>query len=333
MVGEADDMAKTVVLRADDVPAAARCEYVHEVVSAALGPLDVRSGDGSEPPDQVRMTDLGVVRVGELSASRPGGADRRRRHIQMMDADLCKVDVVARGEIVVDQDGRQARLHAGDFAFVDLSRPAHWTNTWSTRVVAIAFPRKLVPLRPDDAAQLTAVGVAGDDGTGALFSSTARQLARQVDRLDPAGGARVGTATLDLLTVALAGRLDRHGEVPADVSQRALLLRARAFIEGRLADPELTPAAVARAHHVSLRSLYKLFEGERRSVAGLIKERRLERCRRDLLDPSLAAVPVSAIAARWGLTSAGHFSRAFRAAYGASPVEYRRLGDGTRPAP
>ena len=329
---EAQDMAMTVVLRADDVPAAARSEYVHEVVSAAFGPLDVRSGGGSEPPDQVQATDLGVVRVGELSASRPGGADRRR-HIQMMDADLCKVDVVARGEVVVDQDGRQARLHAGDFAFVDLSRPAHWTNAWSTRIVAIAFPRKLLPLRPDDAAQLTAVGMTGDDGTGALFSSTARQLARQVDRLDPAGGARVGTATLDLLTVALAGRLDRHDEVPPDVSERALLLRVRAFIEGQLADPELTPAAVARAHHVSLRSLYKLFEGEGRSVAGLIRERRLERCRRDLLDPSLAALPVSAIAARWGLTSAGHFSRAFRAAYGASPVEYRRLGGVPRAAP
>lgn len=91
-------------------------------------------------PDQVRVADLGAVRVGELSASRPGGADRRRRHIQAMDADLCKVDVVARGEVVLEQDGRQARLHAGDFAFVDLSRPAHWTNGWSTRVVVIAFP-------------------------------------------------------------------------------------------------------------------------------------------------------------------------------------------------
>jgi AraC-like DNA-binding protein len=322
----------TVVLRADDVPAASRRAYVHDVVSAAFGPLDVRSGDGSEPPDQVRATDLGTVRVGELSASRPGGADRRRRHIQAMDADLCKVDVVDQGEVVIEQDGRQARLRPGDFAFVDLSRPAHWTNAWSSRIVAIAFPRELLPLRADDAAQLTAVGLTGDAGPGALFSSTARQLARQVDHLDPDGGARVGTATLDLLTVALAGHLDRHGEVPADVSRRALLARARAFIEGHLADPELTPATVARAHHVSLRALYKLFEGERASVAALIRERRLERCRRDLLDPSLAGVPVSAIAARWGLPSAGHFSRAFRAAYGASPVEYRRLGDGTRPA-
>jgi AraC-like DNA-binding protein len=317
----------SVVLRTGDVPAAARSEYVQEVVGAALGPLDVRVGDGNEVPDQVRATELGAIRVGELSASRPGGADRRRRHVRLLDADLCKVDVVDRGEVVVEQDGRQARLHAGDFAFVDLSRPAHWTNRWSTRMVAIAFPRTLLPLRADDVAGLTAVGFTGDSGPDAVFSSTARQLARQVDHLDPAAGARVGAAALDLLTVALAGRLDRHEQVPADTSQRALLLRVHAFIEGGLADPGLTPAAVARAHHVSLRSLYKLFEGEPTSVAGLIRERRLERCRRDLRDPLLAARPVGAIAARWGLPNAAHFSRAFRAAYGVSPVEYRRLGD------
>jgi len=322
----------SVVLRAEDVPAAARLEYVHDVIGAALGPLEVRTGPGNEVPDQVRAANLGALVVGEVSASGPGGADRRRRHVQAMDADLCKVDLVAQGEVVVEQDGRQARLRAGAFSFVDLSRPAHWTNGWSTRVVAIAFPRRLLPLRGDDVAQLTAVAVTGDDGPGALFSSTARQIARQVDRLGPAGGARVATAALDLLAVALAGRLDRLGRLPADTSRRALLLGVRAFIEGQLGDPGLTPATVARAHHVSLRSLYKLFEGEQTSVAGLIRERRLERCRRDLLDPSLAARPVSAIAARWGLTNPAQFSRAFRAAYGASPVEYRRLADGARPA-
>jgi AraC-like DNA-binding protein len=322
----------TVVLRAEDVPVASRTEYVQEVVGAALGSLEVRTGGGNELPDQVRAADLGAVRVGELSASRPGGADRRRRHLQAMDADLCKVDVVAQGEVVVEQDGRQARLRAGDFAFVDLSRPAHWTNKWSMRVVAVAFPRKLLPLQRDDVAGLTAVGLSGGDGPGAVFSSTARQLARQVDRLDPASGARVATAALDLLTVALAGRLGRQGELPPDIPRRALVRQVHAFVEGQLADPELTPATVARAHHVSLRTLYKLFEGEPTSVAGLVKQRRLERCRRDLLDPSLAGVPVSAIAARWGLTNAAHFSRAFRAAYGASPVEYRRLGARARAA-
>jgi AraC-like DNA-binding protein len=37
---------------------------------------------------------------------------------------------------------------------------------------------------------------------------------------------------------------------------------------------------------------------------------------------------VSAVAARWGLVNAAHFSRAFRAAYGLSPVEYRAMAGG-----
>jgi AraC-like DNA-binding protein len=245
-----------------------------------------------------------------------------------MDADVCKVDVVAQGEVLLEHAGRQARLHAGDYAFVDLSHPAHWISSWSTRVISIAFPRQLLPFGTKDLSELTGVGLARDAAPGALFSSTARQLPRYVDEFDSVSGVRMGTATLDLLTVALAGRLDCEGALPSDLSQRALILRMRAFIEDRLADPDLTPAMVAHAHHVSLRYMYRLFETEQASVAGLIKERRLERCRRDLLDPAFADVPVSEIAARWGLTNAAHFSRAFRIAYGTSPVDYRRLASG-----
>jgi AraC-like DNA-binding protein len=320
----------SVLVRATDVPVASRPEYLHEGLRAVLGPLNIRTDEGNELPDQVRAADLGALHVGELWASRPGGANRTRHHIQRMEADLVKVDVVAQGEVDIEQDGRQARLHAGDYAFVDLARPAHWTNSSSVRVLAIAFPRQLLPLRTDDTTKLTAVGLNADDGPGALFSSTARQLARHLDHFDVASGVRVGTATLDLLTVALAGRLDRGGGLPPDVPQRVLIVRMRAFIEDQLADSDLTPSAIARAHHVSLRYLYKLFEGEQKSVAGLIKERRLERCRRDLLDPSLRHLPVSAIAARWGMPNAAHFSHAFRAAYGMAPVEYRRLVAGTR---
>lgn len=41
---------------------------------------------------------------------------------------------------------------------------------------------------------------------------------------------------------------------------------------------------------------------------------------------------MSAIAARWGLVDAAHFSRLFRAAYGLPPTEYR-LTAGTLDSP
>ncbi len=60
-------------------------------------------------------------------------------------------------------------------------------------------------------------------------------------------------------------------------------------------------------------------------MAGWVRWRRLECCRRDLSDPALASRPVAAVAARWGYSSAADFSRAFRAVHGLPPSEYRRF--------
>jgi AraC-like DNA-binding protein len=128
---------------------------------------------------------------------------------------------------------------------------------------------------------------------------------------------------MDLLIVALAERLGRAATLAPTTQRRALLASVQGFIDQRLADPELSPSAIAAAHHISLRYLHKLFEAQPTTVSGWIRQRRLERCRRDLLDPALGDWSVSAIAARWGLIDAAHFGRLFRAAYGLPPAEYR----------
>jgi AraC-like DNA-binding protein len=128
---------------------------------------------------------------------------------------------------------------------------------------------------------------------------------------------------LDVVTVALAERMGAPAAVQ-DVRRDGLVGRIHAFIESHLGDPDLTPAGVAAAHHISLRYLQKLFEPESHGVAGVIRQRRLERCRDDLLDPAQCERPVAGIAARWGFSSAAHFSRVFREAYGLPPAAFRR---------
>jgi AraC-like DNA-binding protein len=248
------------------------------------------------------------------------------------DPERYRVDLLVRGQLVVEQAGREADLGPGDFAVVDWSRPARWA-TASEQAVSVMFPRALLPLPGDEVARLVGVRIPGDRGAGALFSSFARQVVAHLDDYGVGDGARLGTTMVDLLTAALAARLDGEDEVPSDTRQQALRRRVHAFIEQRLADPDLSPGTVAAAHHVSMRYLYKLFEPQRTGVAGWIRERRLERCRRDLLAPALAARPVGAVAARWGLTDPAAFSRAFRAAYGLPPLEYRRtMGRASSPS-
>ena len=62
---------------------------------------------------------------------------------------------------------------------------------------------------------------------------------------------------------------------------------------------------------------------EQLAYAEFIRHRRLDRCRRDLLDPEHDSRPVAAVGARWGLVDAAHFSRAFKREYGVPPAAFR----------
>jgi AraC-like DNA-binding protein len=102
--------------------------------------------------------------------------------------------------------------------------------------------------------------------------------------------------------------------------QRAFALRIQSYIVAHLHDPDLTPGVVAAAHHISVSHLHRLFQTYGVTVSAWIRQQRLERACRDLADPT---VRVNRIAEQWGFTHHAVFTRAFRAAYGIAPSEYR----------
>jgi AraC-like DNA-binding protein len=162
-----------------------------------------------------------------------------------------------------------------------------------------------------------------DAGLGDLTSQFLLQLARNVDHYSAAEAARLSAAALEVLATRLAHELDVRDWGTPEARRHALLTTVQAFIQQHLGDPGLSPAMIAAAHHVSLRSLHQLFHDEGLTVAGWVRQRRLEYCRQDLANPALADRPVAAIGARWGFSSAGDFSRVFRAVHGLPPAEYR----------
>jgi AraC-like DNA-binding protein len=313
----------TVLIRAEDESPRTRRDYFRQVMAEAIVPFDPRIGADDDFRGEVLSGSVGPVHVTRVTAP-PMTSFRTQRLIRASDPELFKIDVLLRGRTVFAQGDREAALTPGDFTLLDLSRPAQFEDQDDRHeVLAVMFPHAALPFRHDELERLTAVPISGRDGLGAPISSLARHMVRHLENYAPTDGARLAAALMDLLIVALAERLDRGESVAPATRRRALLASVQAFIDRRLADPELSPSVIAAANHVSLRYLYKLFETQDTTVAGWIRQRRLERCRRDLLDPALSHWPVSAIAARWGLTDAAHFSRLFRAAYGVPPGEYR----------
>lgn len=311
------------VFRATDEPVSTRFDYWHDVLGRTLGPLDLRRPADPDFRDRLAVSSLGPVGLADLTIAQPGVAARGHRHARQADRDLVKLDVAAAGPALIEHGDRQVLLRPGDLTLVGTASPFRLA-AGPARVLSLVFPRGLLALPPDRARELAGVRLPGDRGAGALVSVLARRLADEAGHLDASAAARVGTTVLDLVTTAVAARLDERSTVPPETRRRALVAQVRAYIEANLGDPALTPATVAAAVPVSVRYLHKLFEAEQTTVAGWIRRRRLERCRDDLLDPATLHEPVGAVGARWGFADPAHFSRAFRAAYGLPPDRFRR---------
>jgi len=96
-------------------------------------------------------------------------------------------------------------------------------------------------------------------------------------------------------------------------------MAVRLYIDANLSNPSLSPATIAKANAISIRTLHRLFESTDDSVGAVIRERRLSRCRADLLRGTDESV--TAIAFRWGFRNMSFFSRLFRERYGVSARE------------
>jgi AraC-like DNA-binding protein len=322
----------SVLIRTDHMPARERIEFVQEEVAPKTWvPLECGAlGADLDFCFELRTSTFGAIQV-NLVTSGPVTVRRTPKLIRRSAPDLLKLVAPVQGHarLVVMQDGRQAHLvRPGDFALYDTRRPfevraADVHAGGLGQIVTMHFPSTLLPLPPSQLKQLTAVPMGAGQGIGSLTSQLLTQVAQGIDEYTPVEATRLSTAALEVLATRLAHELDGDGWVPPETHKRALLVRIYTYIQEHLGDPELSPGTVAAAHYISLRYLHKLFQEEGATVAGWIRARRLEACRRELADPALTSRPVAAIAARWGFSSAAHFGQVFRDAHGIPPGEYR----------
>ncbi|WP_162641543.1 helix-turn-helix domain-containing protein [Streptosporangium sp. 'caverna'] len=104
----------------------------------------------------------------------------------------------------------------------------------------------------------------------------------------------------------------------------AALARILRYVSRQVADPELNPRHIARAHHISLRTLYRLCEQGGLSLEQWIIDQRLENVRCDLSRSARDHHSVEAVARSWGFSNPTFFSRRFRLAYGLTAGQWRR---------
>ncbi|MET0865736.1 MAG: helix-turn-helix domain-containing protein [Nakamurella sp.] len=152
------------------------------------------------------------------------------------------------------------------------------------------------------------------------------QLSGALDTVPPGPAlGMIGNAATELVRALVVSALadpDRQHAVTAD----SLALRISLFIDEHLTEPDLTPARIARVHHISLRQLYYVWSKSNEQTLGQwLISARLAAARRDLARPDAATQTISTVARRCGFLDTAHFARKFRQEYGMSPSEWRAI--------
>ncbi|MGW5144686.1 AraC-like ligand-binding domain-containing protein [Rhodococcus koreensis] len=288
-------------------------------------PLETSIAPDTDFEGYIHGTSLGQVQVAEVVAS-AHTVRRTPRTIRASDPGFYKVGLQVRGYCVLTQDDREAALTPGDFAIYDTTRPYQLSFDDRFRMLVMMFPRELLRVPPAGIAELTARRISGRQGMGALVAPFVKDLGERVFDTAPAVAVHLNDAVLDVLAAAFAEQLQITDSLSLESRHTALRVRVGSFIEDHLSDPGLDTTMVAAAHHISVRHLQKIFEADGTPVGGWIRERRLEQCRRDLLDPRLCHLPVAAVGARWGFSDPAHFSRLFKTRFGVTAGRYRSAG-------
>jgi len=300
-----------------------------DAVSRSFVPLHTRAAGGAAATrfrGRLVGQSLGRTKASIVAGSAIAVA-RTPREIARDDPGFIKVGVQLDGASVITQDGRDAVLRAGDFAVYDTTRPYALRFDGPFRMFVLMFPLDALQVDRGTLREHTATRFAGRRGAtadvGALASGFLRSLGDAVDTGGMSDSIALSDAAFDLLIAALSERSTTMGSTAASARRRVLATRVESFIADNLGDPRLTVSRIAAAHHISVRTLQKLFESRGETVSGWIRRRRLEAIRRDLVNPAFVERPLAMVGARWGFSDAAAFSRAFRSAYGMSPSEYR----------
>ncbi len=211
--------------------------------------------------------------------------------------------------------GRSVTLAPGTMLAMDTTSPYRLTFHSAFAQDILRLPVAALDGAESNLAQLTAAPVNPGLAREWLVAGLSQHVFANGDEPE------LEAPLLDLARMALTGHATSVGRFQPAPDR---LTQARHYIRYNLRSQQLSPASVASALGISLRTLQKAFADVDDHPSACIARERLQHASEDLVDPRRSHRAIALVAADWGFADASHFIRAFRAQFGVTPGQWRR---------
>ena len=227
-----------------------------------------------------------------------------------------KAVLQAKGCSIVEQSGRRALLHPGEWIVYDANQSYSVAIPNRAELYVVMIPRGRISTRDPGLHRLFLKRLSGHRGLGKLIWSLIYTTFDQIPEIQDTSNHDVADIITQMIRLALDGF---SSGCAAENSKEVLRERMKSYISSHLGDPELSITKLATVTGCTKRYLHMVFQQENMSISDYIRKLRLERCRSDLLNPAFANRSITDIAYTWGFNNSNHFSRCFRDEFGVSP--------------
>jgi AraC family transcriptional regulator, positive regulator of tynA and feaB len=225
-----------------------------------------------------------------------------------------------------EQNGCQIEINPGDCLAYDVSCPHTIVSPALTRHEVVIVPKALLRERGFQFGKMHACKLSARTGTGRIAYDFVHAAFNEATKLSANSAVGVADSLIDLLLLPLReadSSFDRAGP-------EAMYVRAQAFINEHLRDPDLSIDQISAALGCTKRYLHMLFSERGMTVSDHIWRERLLHCRQEL--EAHAGKTITDVAFSWGFSSSSHFSRVFRKCFGIVPSAVHKSLHGGLPS-
>lgn len=250
--------------------------------------------------------------------------DRTRERIAADGKGDFALIIATGGEHCATQLGRQVKVGAGQAVFTTDAEPASVSYGQGADFVVLQPSRRALSALVPDCDDAVARPIHTDCEALRLLTCYAAMVQKGAALESPELRHLVATHLLDLVALTIGTTRGMAAEAEGRGLRAARMAAIKADVDRHLIRPDLSIGAVAARQQITPRYIAKLFAGEATTFSDYVRNRRLERARRRLLDPRAAHVSISAVAFECGFGDLSYFNRCFRSRYGVTPRDLRK---------